>query len=128
MFANELDKQIVDEVLSILKLKYEKHKYFNDGVSSRVILLNDKYLIKQNTPLALEAEEEFFKYNKLELFQKIIYVDSMYRYVVYDFIKGSTMDRVSNPTDTINKIINITSSYSPYDKEGFGYYDEKVNS
>ena len=126
-FINKEDEKIINEILDVLNIKYEKHKYFNDGVSSKVILLNEKYLIKQNERIALEGEVEFFKYNKGDLLQKIIYVHLDYKYVIYEFIEGSTMKNVEDPKDTINKLLKIVSDYSIYDKEGYGYFDEKVN-
>lgn len=127
-FENEKDERIVNEILKVLKIEYLKHKYFNDGASSRVILLNGKYLIKQNTKLVLESELEFFKYNNSSYFQKIIYVDPNYEYIVYDFIEGETMHDVKNPYDTIDKIIYIANNYSNYDKPGYGYLDELEDS
>jgi len=121
---NVSDKEIVEEVLKILNIKYENHKYFNDGATSRVILLNNVYLIKQNSNL--EAEVEFFKYNKFDNFQKVIYAHQNLKYVVYDFLEGEVMKDVDDPSDTINKIIEITSNYANYDKEGYGYYLERV--
>ena len=126
IFGNEKDTRIVKEILNVLNIKYYTHKYFNDGVSSRVILLNGKYLVKQNEKIALKGEVEFFKYNKGELLQKVIYVHPDYEYVVYEFIEGSTMKNVDDPKDTINKLIRLVNNYAKYDKEGYGYFDEKV--
>lgn len=126
--ANKNDERIVKEVLENLNLKYECHKYFNDGVSSRVLLLNNKYLIKQNTALALEAEVEFLKLNTGDMIQKIIYVDPEYKYVVYGFMEGNTMKDVKDVDDTIEKLLNIVNSYKKYDKKGYGYYDELVDT
>ena len=48
MIENEKDKKIIQEILEKLNETYIEHKYFTDGADSRVILLNNKYLIKQN--------------------------------------------------------------------------------
>ena len=39
---NKIDKNIIEFVLRLLSIPYESHKYFTDGVSSHVILLNNK--------------------------------------------------------------------------------------
>lgn len=125
-FENKQDEKIVEEVMNLLNVRYECHKYFNDGACSKVILLNNKYLIKQNE--AIEVEELFYKYNKIDMFQKLIYVEPSYRYIVYGFVEGETMGEVDNPQDVITKVVKIANSYADYDKEGFGYYEEKVNT
>jgi len=125
-FENKIDERIVKEVLKNFNIEYECHKYFNDGVCSRVILLNKKYLIKQNN--LIDGEAEFYKYNNIDMFQKLLYIAPNYEYIVYEFINGETMSSVEDPQDTINKIIKIADSYANYDKDFYGYFDEKVDS
>ena len=60
---NNTDKIIIEKVLNLRNEDYVIHKYFTDGVSSRVILLNNKYLIKQNEPETIKSEVTFFKTN-----------------------------------------------------------------
>lgn len=127
-FNIKKDNEIIDNLLNILNIKYQDHKYFNNGASSRVILLNNIYLIKQNAKSVLQAEVEFLKLNTSKFFQKILYIDSNFEFVVYEFITGDTMKKVDNVEDTINKIISITSNYSYFEKEGFGYLNEEVNT
>lgn len=125
---NEKDKKIITDLLNILNVEYKNHKYFTDGASSRVILLNACYLIKQNTKLILQAEIEFLKHINSNMFQKIIYVDPKYEFVVYSFINGETMKHVDDVDDTIHKLINITTNYTNYISDGFGYLNEEVSS
>ena len=120
------DEEIVLEVLNHLNLEYKSHQYFNDGAVSRVILLNDEYIIKQNNNI--EAELEFFKYNHIDSFQKLVYVGDDNKYVVYTFLKGRPMKGVTNPEYALEKIIEITSLYQSYDKQGYGYFLDKVNT
>ena len=124
----EKDKKIMNTLLSKLNEEYKNHKYFNTGASSKVILLNDYYLIKQNTKLILQAEIEFLKLNNIDMFQKIIYVDPKYEFVVYKFIPGDTMKQIDDIQDTIQKIINITNSYNTCTLDGFGYLNEETSS
>lgn len=125
---NKKDEKIINNLLKILDIKYECHKYFNDGASSRVILLNNSYLIKQNTKPILQAEVEFLKLNNSKYFQKIVYIDPDYEFVVYNFINGEVMKQVENVEDTIQKLVDITSKYEDYLKENFGYLNEEVGS
>ena len=125
---NDKDKEIVITVLKKLNEEYENHKYFNDGASSRVILLNNKYLIKQNEKNVLMAEVEFLKLNKSKFFQNIIYVDKDYEFVVYEYIEGEIMKSVDNVDDLISKIYNITINYKKYNHSRFGYLNEEVNT
>ena len=127
-FENIKDKEIIQNVLDTLDLQYESHKYYNDGASSRVILLNDKYLIKQNDELVLKAEVEFLKLNNLDIFQDIVYVDPKYQYVVYTFIHGDIMKVVDAPKDTIQKLAEVCGKYKVYGKEGYGYLNEEIDT
>ena len=118
----------MNNLLNHLHEDYKNHKYFNTGGSSRVILLNDKYLIKQNTKLVLQAEIEFLKINNSDMFQKIIYVDPKYDFVAYSFIPGDTMKLIDNVQDVIQKIVSITTSYPNCSLDGFGYLNEETSS
>lgn len=120
------DNRIIKEVLEDLNISYQSLKYFNDGSSSKVMLLNNEYLIKQNSIETLKAEEEFYKYNNLEKFQKLLYVDKEYQYIIYSFIKGEVMYDVEDPFDLIENIKKIVDNYAFYDKPGYGYLDEIV--
>ena len=132
-FSNDQDKKIVETFLSLNNLKYETHKYFTDGASSRVILLNNEYLIKQNSALALKAEVEFLKrvatIPKIsDYFQKIVYVEPEYNFVVYSFINGNVMKSPENPKKVVSSLLDITSSLPIYEKEGFGYLGEETKT
>ena len=122
------DKKIMNFLLNHLHEEYKNHKYFNTGASSKVILLNDNYLIKQNTKLILQAEIEFLKLNNSDMFQKIIYVDPKYEFVVYKFIPGESMKHVDDIQDTIQKIVSIAKSYNKCTLDGFGYLNEETSS
>ena len=62
------------------------------------------------------------------MFQKIIYVDPKYEFVVYKFIPGETMKHVDDVNDTIQKIVSITNSYTNCNLDGFGYLNEETSS
>ena len=124
-----LDFNIINDALENLKIKYESHKYFNDGTSSRIILLNNKYIIKQANTKQLEAEVIFSKfYNEIPMLQKLAYYDNDYKYIVYDFIEGHVMHTVEDFFDLSDNIKEIVSKYKSYNSEKFGYIESPVNS
>lgn len=125
---NEKNQKIINNILNIFKEDYKSHKFFNTGESSTVFLLNDCYLVKQNTKLILKAEIEFLKANNSDMFQKILYIHPKYEYIVYKFIDGETMTHVNDVNDTIQKIINITNSYINCSKDDFGYLNEETST
>ena len=118
----------INEVCKALNIQYETHKYFNDGVSSKVMLINNKYLVKENSVEALKAEVLYLNDNVNELMQKVIYIEPNYKYVVFDFINGSVMHDVVDVEDLLNKIVSIVSNYKETFLDGFGYMDELNNS
>lgn len=126
--GEEKDKIIAQKVLKKLDIPYESIKYFNDGASSRVFLLNNHYLVKQNKPSLLHAETIFLKNINSNIFQKIIYEDNNYDFVVYDFIPGDMMKKVDNINETLKSIIQVTSTYSKYTGKGFGFLSEEFNT
>lgn len=125
---NKTDKDIIEFVLKLLNIPYKCHKYFTDGVSSHVILLNNKYLIKRSTPYAIKAEIKFLSVNPSSKMQKIIYFDHSYRFAVYEFIQGDIMKQVDDIDDFLENILHITSNYKIVDYYGFGYLYEEVST
>ena len=47
-------------------------KIFSEGTSSKVILINNKYIIKQNSEEIIKSELIFYQNNKDSLFHKIL--------------------------------------------------------
>lgn len=125
---NKIDKNIIEFVLKLLNVPYESHKYFTDGVSSHVILLNNKYLIKRSTPYAIKAEIKFLSLNHSPKMQKIIYFDPSYRFVVYEFIQGDIMKQVDDIDDFLDNILYITSNYKTVAYYGYGYLYEECQT
>ena len=75
---NKIDKNIIEFVLKLLNVPYESYKYFTDGVSSHVILLNNKYLIKRSTPYAIKAEIKFLSLKCKKLFILTLHIDLLF--------------------------------------------------
>lgn len=128
MIENEKDKKVILEVLEKLQTSYISHKYFTDGADSRVILLNNKYLIKQNKISSIKVEIVFFENTFSTFFQKLVYYSPTFEFVVYEFIHGKPMRKISNPVDVISKILEVSKSFSVSSKSGFGYLGEEFNS
>ena len=128
--TNELlDFNIINEALEKLEIKYESHKYFNDGTQSRIILLNDSYIIKEADPKILKAEVDFATfYKNIPMLQKIAYFDAEYKYVVYTYIPGDVMHTVEDFHDLADNIKSIVSHYKVYPQDDFGYLGETVIS
>lgn len=117
-----VDIEIANEVLEALKVPFTSLKYFKDGTSSRIFLLNGIYIVKQNDKKLLKSEVEFAQiYADAPIFQKLAYFSSDYRYIVYHFAKGDVMHAVYDVDDFIISIKNITKSYKSCDKPFFGY-------
>lgn len=117
-----LDFNIINDVCKNLNISYNSHKYFNDGTQSRIILLNDSYIIKQSNSDLLKADVAFAKfYNDVPMLQKVAYHDEEFKYVVYNFIYGDVMHTVENFDDLAKNIKFIVSHYKKYTHDGFGY-------
>lgn len=124
-----LDFNIINEVCNNLNIKYESHKYFNDGTKSRIILLNNLYIIKQAAVEELKADVTFATfYKNVLMLQKMVYFDKDYRYVVHEFVPGDVMYTVENFFDLSNNLKTIVSHYKHYNHDGFGYLESPVNS
>ncbi len=128
MIENEKDKKIIQEVLEKVNESYIEHKYFTDGADSRVILLNNKYLIKQNNINSIKAEIEFFESTFSTFFQKLVYYPDNFEFVVYEFIPGKPMKKITSSKEIISKILDVAKSFSKSSKPGFGYLGEEFDS
>lgn len=129
LIENEIDRNLVEQVAKILNFKYKFHKYFTNGASqSTVLLVNNKYLIKRNSRKVLEPEAIFLQHNHSDFFQKIIYIEPNFEFIVYQFIPGEPMKQIDDLNDTISKIISVVSTYTTYNQIGYGYLDEKQNT
>lgn len=118
----------INEVCSSLNIEYKHHKYFNDGVSSKVMLINNKYLVKENTIDELKGEVLYLNDNASEIMQKVLYIDKNYKYVVFDFIEGNVMHDVIDVKDVLDKICKVVTNYKPTNISGYGYIDDIKDS
>ena len=128
MIENEKDKKIIQEVLEKVNESYIEHKYFTDGADSKVILLNNKYLIKQNNSASIKAEIQFFQSTFSTFFQKIVYYSPYFEFVVYDFIPGKPMKKITSSKEIFSKILEVSKAFSKTSFPGFGYLGEEFDT
>jgi hypothetical protein len=119
---NDLIKQDIEEKLN-LKFDEQDINYFTEGATDSVVLsINDKYLIKTVDENTLKVQEEFLNEYKSDFFQKIIYVNKELLYICYEFIEGEKFNKSKVSVDKLIKdLYTITSNYSLYDYDGYGY-------
>lgn len=126
---NLLDFNIINEVCDKLNTNYTSHKYFHDGTTSKIILLNDEYIIKVANAEQLKAEVKFATfYESVPTLQKIAYYDKEYKYIVYNFIPGDVMHTVSDFEDLARSIKLIVSSYKNCPDNVYGYIEKPSSS
>lgn len=115
------------EFLTKFNLTNISEKALKGGTQSSVILINDKYLVKSNSPAVIKAESEFCDFYP-NLFQKKVYVSSDFSYIVYEFIDGKTSVEKYDIENVTSNILNVIKQYKPYPDERFGYLDQPVKS
>lgn len=129
VISNELlDFNTINDACKNLDINYESHKYFHDGTTSRIILLNNEFIIKQANPSQLKAEVTFAKFYNMPMLQKVAYFDKDYKYVVYYFIPGDVMHIVTDFDDLSTSIKRIVSGYKNYTEDCFGYLETPTNT
>ncbi|MFI3260829.1 MAG: phosphotransferase [bacterium] len=112
---------MIIEVASYLNIKIDKVKEFTGGTNSKVLLLNDTYLIKINEPNQIKAEKLFVEVNDSEYFQKMVYMSKDSSYIVYKFIPGDIKSVVTNSEIVIKEIKKIAESFNAVETEYYGY-------
>lgn len=119
----------INEVSKKLDLSISSLKYFRDGTDSRIILLNEKYIIKQNQPALLKSEAIFSEtYKDNKKLQRVILADENYKYIVYEFMPGDVMHVVDNVEDLLSDLKKLTDSFVSYNGDEFGYIYEPASS
>lgn len=112
----------INEVVNKLDISINSLKYFRDGTDSRIILLNEKYIIKQNNPRLLKSEATFSEtYKNISKLQHVILADENFKYLVYEFVPGDVMHVVDNVEDLIFNVKELSDHFVDYTGEEFGY-------
>ena len=120
------DLNVVKCVLDIVNKSDNKDffvKFFSEGTSSKVFLLNNKYIIKQNSEEIIKSELIFCQNNINPLFQKLIFYDKNYKYIVYEYIEGENLKDFINIDINIliDTLLNLINSYKITEIDYYGY-------
>ena len=120
-------ESIIKDIEEKLNIRIDKNdiRYYVEGATESVVFsVQDKYLVKTVDDLTLKTQVEFLKlYEDIDSFQNVLLYSNELKYIVFDFISGEKMTKVSNLNvpDIINQIIHIVKSYKKYDDKYFGY-------
>ncbi|PGM50277.1 hypothetical protein [Bacillus sp. AFS053548] len=82
--------------MNLISKKEIKYTQLTGGTSSSIYLLSNrknecKYIIKLNDPRVLESEAYFLNfYNNINLLPNLLFAEKAFKYIVYQFIPGST--------------------------------------
>ncbi|MDQ0495131.1 aminoglycoside phosphotransferase family protein [Paenibacillus brasilensis] len=115
----------------VLESHVQKLKPLTGGTSSEVVAVMDgthpRYVIKQNDPAMIEVEAEFLHtYAQIEKLSRLVYVDSLHRYLVYTFKPGiAGQYRKTNKADLLLSLATeVIAHYKPLESERhYGYPD-----
>lgn len=125
-------ENIIKDIEEKLNIKIDKDdiKYYTEGATESIVFsIQNKYLVKTADDLTLKTQVEFLKlYEDIDSFQNVILYSNELKYIVFEFVSGEKMTKVSNLdiSDMINQIIHIVKLYKKYDDKYFGYlYDNE---
>ena len=133
---NKLTNKDLNIIKTVLD-KYEnsnyqnyKVEYFNEGTNSKVFLLNNKYIIKQNSEEIIKSEILFSENNKHPLLQKLLFYDENHKYIIYKYIEGINLNNFSNINIKllIESLLDIVNSYKKTDIDFYGYINSPKKS
>lgn len=97
-------------------LKMEKIK----NGRNNIILVNNKYIIKNAKNEILKAEKIFIENYKDSLMEKIIKEDIKNGYIIYKYIEGNGINCLEDVKNCLNEILNITKKYKKIETNGYG--------
>ncbi|MEN1936579.1 aminoglycoside phosphotransferase family protein [Paenibacillus sp. 102] len=125
-----IEQLVVNEVIADYPKGYKK---LTGGTTSRLYLLvgNEQCVVKLNEARVIEEEAYFLNFYENEsIFPKLLYVDSLNRYMVYSFIPGSTCYSVGNKRAILCKLVQkVIHTYKPAVKmDKWGWKEEPVAS
>ncbi|MFD3445624.1 phosphotransferase [Microbacteriaceae bacterium 4G12] len=135
-----MQQSIIESIMKELEMKGiikkgSAYKQLNGGSSSTVgmITYNNSplYVVKINEPNVLQAESLFLNhYQDQQLFPQLMYVDSNYRYIVYEYMTGIIDNRKSDKRTTLSFLSShIINSYHPvHNATKWGWVDEPTSS
>lgn len=133
MNMNKIIKELIHE--GIIQAETTRYGKLKGGTSSEAYLLQNsdhtRYVIKSNKPEVIKAEASFlYAYQHLGMTPNLLYVEPVYRYIIYTFISGAINEASLNKKHLlqalIEKFINHYKKVSI--EECFGCVDERTES
>ncbi|MCI0765443.1 aminoglycoside phosphotransferase family protein [Bacillus sp. TL12] len=125
-----IEQLVVNKVIIDSPTTYKK---LTGGTMSELYVIegNEPYVIKINEPKVIEEEAYFLTfYENKSIFPKLLYVDPLYRYMVYSFIPGSIRCDAGNKKDILFTLVQkVVHTYKPAMKmDQWGWKEEPVAS
>ncbi|MBE7150758.1 phosphotransferase [Bacillus mycoides] len=122
-------KQLVNE--KIISHYPKWIKVLNGGTTSKVYLLDGRYVVKLNESNVISEEAYFLCFYEGDtLFLKILYKDPLSRYIVYSFLEGITSCELGHKRSTLCKLVKeVINKYEIVpEAEGWGWKESPVQS
>ncbi|QIW20097.1 phosphotransferase [Bacillus thuringiensis] len=120
-------------VAQLVKEKVISHypnsiKVLNGGTTSKVYLLDEKYVVKLNEAEVIREEANFLSlYEENALFSKLLYKEPLHTYIVYSFLEGNTSYKQGHKRITlVQEVINKYEIVSGID--GWGWKESPAQS
>ena len=119
--ATDQANSYIKEFLHIAKEPFYSAKKLTGGTQYQTYLVNKKYIFKIGSPNKIKAEFVFNNYYKGQKFvQHLALCDSKYRYIVYNCIKGKTLNAYPNQKLQRKMVMKFIKNYAEYNEVGFG--------
>ena len=87
---------------------------------NKVIIIDKRYVVKQDSIERLKAEKVFIEENKKIKVERIIDSNINEKYNVYEYIDGNTINYLRDVDNCIAEIYNIIDLYSKAEIDGYG--------
>ena len=87
---------------------------------NNVIIIDKRYVVKQDSLERLKAEKVFIEENKKIKVERIIYSNINKKYNVYEYIDGHTINCLGDVDNCLVEINNIIDLYSKTEIDGYG--------
>ncbi|MGY6211645.1 phosphotransferase [Cytobacillus firmus] len=132
MNIQEIIHQLMDN--NIFHSKPTYHEQLNGGTVSELYLLHFediKYVIKKNEPQIIKSEANFLNdYKKTDLLPKLLFVEPLYKYIIYSFIEGTANYIRKNKRETLQTLVQgLLNHYKPVENsKGWGWADQPSES
>lgn len=125
---DELLRKDIEKKLKIKIANCDIH-YFTEGATDSIVFsIDNSYLIKTFTENEFDVQLEFLNKYKNKYFQKIVYANRELYYICFNFVDGRKFNlKDINVKDALDDIYDITSNYSKYEYNGYGYLFSDYN-